>query len=146
MTKYDGDEIEVRIGSSSSNVTSAPPLTNVESIKWDEDPGVVEVPVGLGSQATEVYDKLVKYAGTLTRWHDELSEVSGATGTLAATVGAFTNPKVPLWVQIKNKTTGRKETLNNCIGKYSTDTKSVDAFKMEAWDFKFNTATETPGS
>jgi hypothetical protein len=146
LVKYDGDEVEVRIGTSAANVTTAPPLTNVESITWNEDPTVTEVPVGMGSQATEVYDKLVKYVGAITRWHDELlNQVSGTTGTLAATIGAFSPTRVPLWIQIKNKTTGRKETLNNCLGKYVTDTKSVDAFKMETFDFKFNTATETMG-
>lgn len=146
MPKYDGDEVEVSIGTSSSNVSTAPPITNLESITWNEDPSVVEVAVGIGSQETEVHDKLVKYAGTISRWHDELSVVSGGTGTLAKNVGAFTNPKVPLWIQIKNKTTSRKVTLNNCLGKYTNDLKSPDGFLMESWDFKFNTATEDPAT
>ncbi|MGA8903694.1 MAG: hypothetical protein WB661_01655 [Candidatus Bathyarchaeia archaeon] len=146
MPKYDGDEVEVRIGTSASNVSTAPALTNLESISWNEDPKVVAVAVGIGSQATEVHDKLVEYAGTISRWHDELSVVSGGTGTLAKNVGAFTNPKVPLWIEVKNKTTSRKVTLNNCLGKYTNDLKSPDGFLMEAWDFKFNTATESPSS
>jgi hypothetical protein len=134
------------MGTSASNVTTAPPLSNVESITWDEDPTVTEVAVGLGSDATEVYPKLVKYTGTLTRWYNELSEISGGTGTLAKNVGAFASPKAPMWIAIKNKTTGRIETLNNCLGKYTTDVKTPDAFKMESWAFKFNSATETPGA
>lgn len=146
MPKYDADEVEVRIGTSSANVSTAPPLTNLESIKYDSDPNITEVPVGIGSRGTEVYEKLTKFTGGITRWHDELSDVSGATGTLANTVGAFTLAALtPLWIQIKNKTTGRKVTLNNCLGKYTEDLKSADAFLMEAWDFKFNTLTETPG-
>lgn len=145
LPKYDGDEVEVRIGTSVSNVSTAPALTNLESISWNEDPKEVAVAVGIGSAATEVYDKLVEYAGSITRWHDEIAGVSGGTGTLASNVGAFTSPKVPLWIQIKNLTTGRKVILNNCIGKYTNDLKSPDAFLMEAWDFKFNSATETPG-
>ena len=142
--KYDGDEVEVRIGTSVSNVSTAPALTNLESISWNEDPKVVAVAVGVGSQATEVHDKLVEYAGAISRWHDELSVVSGGTGTLASNVGAFVNPKVPLWIEIKNKTTSRKVTLNNCLGKYTNDLKSPDGFLMEAWDFKFNSASESP--
>jgi hypothetical protein len=146
LPKYDADEVEVRIGTNSANVSSAPPVTNLESIKYDSDPNITEVPVGIGSRGTEVYEKLTKLVGGITRWHDEVSGVSGATGTLAKTVGAFTLAALtPLWIEIKNKTTGRKVTLNNCLGKYSSDLKAADAFLMESWDFKFNTITETPG-
>jgi hypothetical protein len=145
LPKYDADEVEVRI-STSSNTWPTNPITNLESIKYDSDPNIVEVPVGISSRGTEVYEKLAKFMGGITRWHDELSEVSGATGTLAATVGAFTlTALTPLYIQIKNKTTGRKVTLNGCLGKYSHDLKAADAFMMEAWDFKFASLTETPG-
>jgi len=147
LVKYDGDEVEVRIGTSASNVITATPLTNLESIKYDSDPSVVEVPVGIGSRATEVHEKLVKYSGTISRWHDETSVVSGGTGTLAKNVGAFsTTALTPLYVEIKNKTTSRKVTLNGCLGKYTEDLKSPDGFLMESWDFKFSTATETPAT
>lgn len=145
MPKYDADEVEVRIGTTANNVSTAPALTNLESIKYDVDQSIVEAPVGIGSRQTEVHEKLVKCAGTITRWHDETVVVSGGTGTLAKNVGAFTTSALtPLFVEIKNKTTSRKVTLNNCMGKYTQDNKSPDGFMMETWDFKFNTTTESP--
>ncbi len=145
MPKYDADEVEVRIGTSVSNVVSAPALTNLESVKYDVDQSVVETPVGIGSRQTEVHEKLTKCAGTITRWHDEVAVVSGGTGTLAKNVGAFTTGAMtPLFIEIKNKTTSRKVTLNNCLGKYTQDSKSPDGFMMETWDFKFNSLTESP--
>ena len=139
MVKYDGDEVEVRIGTTSQNVSTAPALTNLESISYKADQGVVEVAVGIGSRATEVHEKLVKYTGTITRWHDEVAVVSGGTGTLESNVGAFTTSALtPLYVEVKNKTTSKKDTLAGCIGLYSKDLKSPDGFLMETWDFKFN--------
>ena len=144
MVKYDGDEYNVQIGTSVSNVASAPILTNLDSISWDEDPKEVAVPVGIGSQATEVHDKLCEYTGSLTRYSDQVAMVSGGTGTFAKSVGAFSNPKTPLYVLITNKTTSYTVLLSGCIGKYSQPLKSADGFMMETWDFKFNTATESP--
>lgn len=128
-------------------MSTASPLTNLESISYKVDQGVTEVATGIGSRGTEVHEKLVKCSGAITRWVDELSVVSGATGTLAHNVGAFTiGSLTPLFIEIKTKTTGRKELLSNVLGNYAPDLKSPDGFRMETWDFKFNPpVTETPG-
>lgn len=147
MVKYDADEVEVRVGTSSSNVSTAVPLTNLESISYKVDQGVTEVPVGIGSRGTEVHEKLVKCSGAITRYVDELPLVSGGTGTLSHNTGAFTiGALTPLFIEIKNKTTGRKELLSNVLGSWAPDVKSPDGFIMETWDFKFNPpVTETLG-
>lgn len=146
MPKYDGDEVEVRIGTLTSNVSTAPPLTNLESISYKVDQGVVEVATGIGSRTTEAHIKLLKYSGAINRWHDELNEVSGGTGTLSHMIGAFSLTKpAALVIEIKNKTTGRKETLSGIYGNYAKDLKGPEGFLMEAWDFKFGLLTETPG-
>lgn len=146
LVKYDGDEVEVRIGTSATNVLTATPITNLESITYKADQSVTEVAKGIGSRLTEVYEHLIKYTGTITRWVDELSEVSGGTGSLATNVGAFSGdvPLTPLFVTIKNKTTSTVIMLCGCIGLYSEDLKSPDAFLMETWDFKFSSITRTP--
>ena len=146
MVKYDGDEVEVRIGISAVAAAAATPLTNLESISYKVDQGVTEVATGIGFRTTEVHEKLIKCTGTVTRWHDEVAVVSGGTGTLESNVGAFTTVALtPLFVEVKNKTSGRKTLLTGCIGLYSKDLKSPDGFLMETWDFKFSTLSETPG-
>jgi hypothetical protein len=148
--KYDGDEVVIGIGTSSAAATSAlttAPLTNVESITWKGDQSVTEVAKGIGSRLTEVYEHLIKYTGTLTRWNDEVAtSVSGGTGSLATNVGAFSGDVAltPLYVAIKNKTTATIITLCGCIGLYSEDLKSPDGFLMETWDFKFSSITKSP--
>jgi hypothetical protein len=148
LPKYDGDEVEVRVGTSASNVATAPVLTNLESISYKVDQGVTEVAVGISSRGTEVHEKLVKCTGAISRWVDELAVVSGGTGTFSHNIGAFTiGALTPLFIEIKNKTTGRKELLSNCLGNYAPDLKSPDGFLMETWDFKFNPpVTETAGT
>ncbi len=145
MPKYDGDEVEVRIGISAAAATAATPVTNLESITYKADQSATEVPVGIGSRATEVHEKLVKYTGAITRWNDEVATVSGGTGSLATDVGAFTTAALtPLYVEIKNKTSATKIQLVGCIGLYSEDLKSPDGFLMETWDFKFSSITKSP--
>jgi hypothetical protein len=146
LPKYDGDEVEVRVGTSTSNVSTAPALTNLESISYKVDQGVTEVATGIGFRTTEAHAKLLKYSGAITRWHDELNNVSGGTGTLSSMIGAFslTKPSA-LVIEIKNKTTGRKETLSGVFGNYAKDLKSPEGFLMESWDFKFGLLAETPG-
>lgn len=147
MVKYDGDEVEVRIGTTAVNVLVANPLTNLESISYKVDQSIAEVAKGIGSRLTEVYEHLIKYTGTITRWNDELATlVSGGTGTLAANVGAFSGDVAltPLFVAIKNKTTSTVIMLCGCVGLYSEDLKSPDGFLMETWDFKFSSITKTP--
>jgi hypothetical protein len=146
MVKYDGDEVTIQIGTSAVNVLTAPVLTNVQSITWKADQSVAEVAKGIGSRLTEVYEHLIKYTGMLVRWVDEVVQVSGGTGSLATNVGAFSGdvPLTPLYVAIKNKTTGTVYMLCGCIGLFSETLKSPDGFLEETWDFKFSTITRTP--
>ncbi|MGA2971906.1 MAG: hypothetical protein ABSE39_04680 [Candidatus Bathyarchaeia archaeon] len=146
MAKYDGDEVEVRIGTTALAAAAAAPVTNLESISFKVDQSVTEVAKGIGSRLTEVYEHLIKYTGALTRWNDEALTVSGGTGSLATDVGAFSGDVAltPLYIQIKNKTTATVFLLSGCVGLYSEDLKSPDGFLMETWDFKFASITRTP--
>ncbi len=138
MVKYDGDEVEVRIGTTANNVSTAPALTNLDSVMYKVDQSVTEVATGIGFRTTEVHEKLIKMTGAITRWNDEVAVVSGVTGTLETNVGAFTTGALtPLFVEIKNKTTTKKITLTGCMGLFSKDLKSPGGFLMETWDFKF---------
>lgn len=143
MVKYDGDEVEVRIGTSAENVGTAPVLTNLESIKYDSGQEFDQVAEGIGSRQTEVHEKLIKPKGSITRWHDEAEVISGGTGTLEKNVGAFTTGALtPLYIEIKNKTTSKKVVLNGCMGPYSKSLDSPEGYVMETWDFGFNSLTE----
>ena len=80
---------------------------------------------------------LCRRATPSLRWHRHALTQCGRF-----TIGALT----PLFIEIKNKTTGRKELLSNVLGSWAPDVKSPDGFIMETWDFKFNPpVTETPG-
>jgi hypothetical protein len=146
LVKYDGDEVQVRIGTSAANCITGAAITNLESITYKTDQSVAEVPKGIGSRLTEVYEHLIKYTGNITRWVDETLPVSGGTGSLATNVGAFSGdvPLTPLYVSIKNMTTSTVIVLGGCIGLYSEDLKSPDGFLKETWDFKFVSITRTP--
>lgn len=126
-------------------MSTAPPLSNLESISYKVDQGVAEVATGIGFRTTEVHEKLIKYTGAITRWNNELSEVSGGTGSFAANAGAFTTGNLtPLFIEIKNKTTSTKITLCGCMGSYPEDLKSPEGYVMESWDFKFSSITKSP--
>ena len=143
MTKYDGDEVAVRIGTSAADAGTANALTNVESISWDVDQGVDLVAVGVGSRLTEPHAKLIKYSGSLTRWYDEATlVVSGDAGQFAAAVDAYsTDNPTELFIRVTNKTTSKFVVLNNAIGKYSRTLDSPEGYVMETYDFNFTTIT-----
>jgi hypothetical protein len=145
--KYTGDEVVIRIGTSATNCLTAPPLTNLESLTYKVNQNTTQVAVGIGSRGTEVYGTLVKYTGTIVRWVDELAEVSGATGSFATNVGAFTiGALTPLFLAVKNKLTGTVIVLCGCIGDYQEDLKTTDGFLEETWTFMFASITNTTGS
>jgi hypothetical protein len=144
MPKYKGKEVEVRIASSEAGLDSAPAIPYVTSIRWDVDKGIASVPKGLGSNLSEVYDGVIKYSGRLVREFDETA-VSGSD-IFATVVGAFSTTTPTLYIQIKNVTSGRKETLKKVKGKYSQDVGDVDGFITETYDFEFEEVSTTAGS
>jgi len=142
--KYDGDEVEVRIGTSAENVGSAPALTNLQSVQYDDGQTFDQVADGIGSRLTGVHEKLIKPKGSIKRWHDEVPVVCGGTGTLEKNVGAFTTGALtPLYIEIKNKTTSKKVTLAKCMGPYSKNLDSPEGYVEETWDFFFESLSES---
>ncbi len=141
MVKYTGDEVEVRLAATQAGLTSATPLTNVSGVEWKVAQGVVVLPVGLGSRSTEAQEKLITYSGLIERWHDE-TPVAGYSNFRNAVQAFQTGIPNYLFVEIKNKTTGKKVQLSNCKGNYAGSKLTPDGFMMEAWDFFFETITE----
>ncbi len=141
MVKYTGDEVEVRIAATQAGLTSATPLTNVSGVEWKVAQGMAVLPVGLGSRLTEAQEKLITYSGVIDRWHDETA-VAGFSNFRNAVQAFATGIPTYLFVEVKNKTTGKKVQLSNCKGNYTASKLTADGFMMEAWDFFFETITE----
>jgi hypothetical protein len=83
LPKYDGDQVEVRVGTTTDNVASAPVLTNVDSVSYKVDQGITQAPTGIGFRTTEAHAKLLKYSGAITRYEDELELVGLSARTSA---------------------------------------------------------------
>jgi hypothetical protein len=141
MVRYKGKDIEVRIATSESGLDTAPVIPYVTSVRWSKDAGVASKPKGFGYNTMEVSDGLVRYSGRITREYDETAVES--TNIFAQAVGAFSTTTPMLYIQIKNKVTGRKDVLKKCMGKYSQDQPDVDGFITETYDFEFEEAATT---
>lgn len=143
MPKYSGTEAEVRIAATEVGLDTASPLTNVESIEWNTAQNVKPLPKGLGFRSQEIREGLAEITGTISRWHDETA--AAGYSNFRTAVGAFQVSTTInyLFVEIKNKTTGKKVRLLNCKGDYSAPSLSTDGYMMEAWDFSAEDIAET---
>jgi hypothetical protein len=142
MVKYTGDEVEVRVAATENGLDTADVLTNVSSVEWNENPGIQKPAVGLGSRLKEVHETLLDYDGSIERWHDEVA-VAGSSNFRTA-VGAFQQGALPaLYVEIKNKTSGKKVRFKKCKGPYSAPAVTPEGFMTETWNFDFEDISET---
>ena len=88
-----------------------------------------------GKSAAGSQGGLIEYSGSLARDYDETA-VSG-TDIFAVGVGAYvTSALTPLYMEIKNKTTGKKDILKKIKGTY-TKSVDVDGYVAESYDFSF---------
>lgn len=134
MPKYRGSEVEVRIATSEEGLGSAPAIPYVSSIEFSVEQNVESVPKGLGSRGKEVYEGLIAITGSIEREYDETA-VSGSD-TFDEVVGAFTTGSLtPLYIQIKNKATGRTVTIKKAKGQYS-ESVDVDGYVTQTYDFE----------
>ena len=143
MPKYSGDEVEVRIVTSDVDATynAAAAVPQVSSAEWNTNQGIESVPVGLGSRLQTAEEKLIEYTGSIERWHDET--VIAGSSTFRQLVGAFQQGALTdLFIEVKNKTTGKKVRLKKCIGNYSAPGVSPDGYMMETFDFTFEDIAE----
>ncbi len=141
MVKYSGDEVEVRVTTSEAALDTASALTNVSGVEWHVAQEIENVPVGLGSRLREPNERLIAYTGKLERWHDETA-VAGSANFRTA-VGAFNQADLTLlYVEVKNKTSGKKVRLRKCKGSYSAPSVKPDGFMLETYDFIFSDIVE----
>ncbi len=141
MVKYSGDEVEVRVTTTEAGLDTASALTNVSGVEWHVAQEIEHVPVGLGSRLREPNERLISYSGKLERWHDETA-VAGSANFRTA-VGAFNQADLTLlYVEIKNKTSGKKVRLRKCKGSYSVPSVKPDGFMLETYDFIFSDIVE----
>jgi hypothetical protein len=143
LPKYSGTEVEIRIAATEVGLDTASPLTNIESIEWNVAQNVERLPKGLGFRSQEVREGLAEISGTISRWHDEIA-VAGYSNFRTA-VGAFQVDTVInyLFVEVKNKSTGKKVRFKNCKGDYSAPAVATDGYMMEQWDFSAEDIAET---
>jgi hypothetical protein len=153
-TRLFGKEVEVRMGTATSELTTCAAMSNVESIEWNKDPNIDSTPAGLGSNLMVNMQRIAKFSGSMSRWYNADDVCCGDTGhegtcgdagTFAAVVGAYeTGILTPLYIEITNITTGEVIELQRCIGKYSQPISSPEGYIMEKWDFNFEDIDYTP--
>lgn len=113
------------------------------SITWKVDQGVVLVPSGLGTRATVPKEGVQKLSGTVVRDYDE--ETVDGTNDFATECNAFeTEALTRHWMELKNKTTGKKYQFGNVIGNCEPATApSVDGIATQRFDFSAESVTKT---
>jgi hypothetical protein len=143
MPKYSGDEVEVRIVTTDTDATyaAASPVPQVSSVEWHVKQGRKKDPVGLGSRLKTVEETLIDYTGSLERWHSE--DIIAGSQTFRQLVGAFQQSNLtPLFIEVKNKTTGKRVRLKKCKGDYDAPAVKPDGYMMDAYDFDFEDIAE----
>jgi hypothetical protein len=144
MAKLTGRNSEVRMATTEGALSSAPVVTNMQSIEWDEEPSIKADPKGMGfGRATEVSEGLLYYTGSMKKWYDKNPVVpSPGTTTFAEMVGAYqTGAMTKLYIQVNDLDTSEIHTLKSVLGKYHIS-KPIDAEQTESYDFKFEELTK----
>ena len=136
MTKYTADEYELRAATTEAGLDSAPALTGWQKISIKEKQGRKIRPDGIGSRLQQVHETLLTYSGSASSDLQE-SPMAGSGDELTA-LGMFQQGALtPLYVELKNKTTGMKIRLKRCKGDVALDIDSPEGFSMWSWDFDF---------
>jgi hypothetical protein len=144
MPKFRGHEVEVRIATSEEGLATAPAIPYISSVEWEVDQGIESTPKGIGHRTQEVHEGLIEITGSIERDYDETA-VAGSD-TFAQAVGAYeTGQLTPLYIEIKNKTTGSKDVIKRARGTYSRSV-DVDGYVTETWDFTAEEVARGTGS
>jgi hypothetical protein len=139
MTKYTGEQCEVRMATTEGGLTTAPAITNIQSIEWDIEQNIDAQPKGLGQgRLKDVHEGLIDLTGNISRWYDKVPVVpSPGTTTFASMVGAYISSALtPLYIQVQDNDTGEIHLLKLVRGKYHI-TKPIDGYQEETYDFSF---------
>ena len=138
MTTYTGENHEIRVGTSAVLASGSAALPYFDGLDWKEDHGRKHVPLGIGSNLTEVTEGLIKYTGTAKFRVDE-TDVGGGSEPIALALEAdVTGARTPLYIEIKNIVTGSIVMLSEVLGDYNESIPSVDGEKTGTYDFGFN--------
>jgi hypothetical protein len=145
MTKFTGEQAEVRMATAEADLATAPALTNIQSIEWDVEQNIDRKPKGCGQgRGKDVTEGLIDLTGKISRWYDKVPVVpSPGTTTFASMVGAYqTGSLTKLYIQVTDVETDEVHLLSRVKGKYSIS-KPIDGYQEEAYDFSFEDLTHT---
>jgi hypothetical protein len=113
-------------------------LPYFDRLDYKVERGRQHVPVGFGSNLTEVQETLIKYTGTLEFRIDEADVGSGSEPIALALEADVTGTRTPLYLELKNVVTGSTVMLKEVLGDYNESVPSVDGEKKGTYDFGFN--------
>jgi len=136
MAIYDGDQWEVRLGTTAGNVVDSTAIPYVKSWSEDRDPGIEQVPKGMSyGPGKEVHETLTEITGSLERTYDDTLLVVESPIAAESPFGEIANISGVAWyLEFKNKTSGKKITFGGVHGHYTHD-HAEDDFGTETWDW-----------
>jgi hypothetical protein len=142
MVIYSGEEVEVRMATNTTDVTTATAIPYISTISFDFDQGLKEVPKGLGyGRQQEIHESLISTSGSITHTYDE-TEIDGSDAFSEMWGLGETGTLTEYVIEIKNTTSGPIWLLEGVRGKLSPGFP-VDGFITDNVDFKFSTVTYT---
>jgi hypothetical protein len=142
MAIYDGNEWEVRLCTTSTEMEHSTAIPYVKSWSEDRDPGIKQVPLGMGyGPGKEVHETLTEITGSLTRTYDDTLLVVQSPLPAQSPFGEIANISDVAWyLEFKNKISGKKITFGGVHGHYTND-HAEDDFGTETWDWVAGTRT-----
>jgi len=143
MTLYDGNNWEVRIATTQVGLASATAIPFVKSWSEDRDPGITQVPKGMGyGRGKEVHETLTEVTGSLEKTYDDalLAVQSPWTPTISPFGEVASMEDVAWWLEFKNKISSDKIQFGGVHGHYTHD-HAEDDFGTETWDWAAESRT-----
>jgi hypothetical protein len=144
MPTYDGNEWEIRLCSTdgTTNIAKMTKIPYVKSWSYDRDPGIQQVPKGMGYGRTkEVHETLTEITGSLTKGYcDTLLQVQSPGSALSPFGEIASLEDIDWWLQFKNTISGKTITFAGVHGHYTND-YSEDDFGTETWDWSAESVT-----
>lgn len=140
---YDGNEWEVRICTVQAYLADATKIPFVKSWSEDRDPGLTQVPKGMGyGRGKEVHETLTEITGSLEKTYcDTLLDVQSPFTAGISPFGEIANiSDVAWWLEFKNKISGKKIQFGGVHGHYTHD-HAEDDFGTETWDWAAESRT-----
>jgi len=142
MGIYDGNEWEVRIATTQAGLANATKIPWVKSWSEDRDPGIQQVPKGMGyGRGKEVHETLTEWTGSLEKTYDDtllVVQSPMAPSSPFAVIACMED--VAWWLEFKNKVSGEKKQFSGVHGHYTHD-HAEDDFGTETWDWAAESRT-----